>query len=632
MGTTASLKYAKPGCKDTCGNDVVISYPFGIGASCSINEWYTVYCNSSKPYLVALNHLQLVGVDLQNQTVNVNMPKFSDCSQVINSVDLDRSPFLYSKTHNKLIYEGYCGNAVMMDDDGSALTGCSTTCNNDTTNTTVIIDTNKCFGISCCQIRIPRYLKSYRMNLTGLESQLGRDGGCGSAFFVDKHLYDEGSFSRQSFGAEGRSSYVSTALLWTLSDRDKDQFTCCDAYGGRGFKPYSLKVDLGNGRSLDTWRCVYDEAGNPYVVDGCPVRVVPEYDEPLVPEECTRCSKRGGYCDYEPILDVDGLVYQDKYICYGERQISMGVILGTEYAKPGCKDTCGNDVVISYPFGIGANCSLNEWYTVYCKSSKPYLAALNHLQLVGVDLQSQTVTVNMPKFSNCSQVINSVDLGRSPFLYSKTHNKLIYEGHCGNAVMMDDDGSALTGCSTTCNNDTTNTTVIIDTNKCFGISCCQIRIPRYLKSYRMNLTGLESQLGRDGGCGSAFFVDKHLYDEGSFSRQSFGAEGRSSYVSTALLWTLSDRDKDQFTCCDAYGGRGFKPYSLKVDLGNGRSLDTWRCVYDEAGNPYVVDGCPVRVVPEYDEPLVPEECTSSEHIPWDDVIMCSNPKISSFPH
>nr|GEU73138.1 wall-associated receptor kinase-like 8 [Tanacetum cinerariifolium] len=308
---TVSPKYAKPGCKDTCGN-VMIPYPFGIGAKCSVNEWYTVECNSAKPYLSALNHLEVLRVDLEIQIVTVNMQKFSDCSQVINSsVDLGRSLFLYSKTHNKFVYEGYCGNAVMMDDDGSALTGCSTTCNNDTT-TTVIIDTNKCFGINCCQKTIPRYLKSYRMNLTGLESQLGGDRGCGSAFLVEQDLDDERRFSRQSFAEEGRSSYVSTL---------------------------QQHYYLGNGTSLDTWKC-YDfaAAGNPYVIDGCGVcflilnarivRVSTEDDEPT--EDCTRCKNSGGFCDDVAIYDVDGLVYQNNFICYGgnERKISMGVILG----------------------------------------------------------------------------------------------------------------------------------------------------------------------------------------------------------------------------------------------------------------------------------------------------------------
>ncbi|PWA67653.1 wall-associated kinase family protein [Artemisia annua] len=251
--TAAAPKYTKRGCKDTCGN-VTIPYPFGIGAKCSVNEWYTVDCNSSKPYLSALNHLELLRIDLENQIVSVNMQKFSDCSQTSKSVDLGSSPFLYS-LYNKLVYEGHCGHAFMMDNHGSVLTGCSTTCNNNDTTTTVIIDTNKCNGINCCQTTIPDYLKSFRMNLTGSESQLGGDGGCGSAFLFDQYLYDdqadlddEDSFSHQSFAEEGSSSYVSIALMWTLSDHDKDQLTCCD-------EPSNVSVYLGNGTSVDSWRC-----------------------------------------------------------------------------------------------------------------------------------------------------------------------------------------------------------------------------------------------------------------------------------------------------------------------------------------------------------------------------------------
>ncbi|PWA43372.1 wall-associated kinase family protein [Artemisia annua] len=218
----------------------------------------------------------------------------------------------------------------MMDNHGSVLTGCSTTCNNDTT-TTVIIDTNKCFGINCCQTTIPRYLKSYRMNLTGLESQLAEDGGCGSAFLVDKNLYDNGSISRQSSAGEG-SSYVPTSLLWTLSDHDKDRLTCCDGHGGRGYKPTSsVIVDLGNGTSVDTWGCS-NYVGNPYLVDGCAVREYKEDYDPVVTEECARCQNRGGYCGDDPIYDVDGLLYKSNFICYGASKISLGVILGNVFS------------------------------------------------------------------------------------------------------------------------------------------------------------------------------------------------------------------------------------------------------------------------------------------------------------
>ncbi|KAD7478386.1 hypothetical protein E3N88_01522 [Mikania micrantha] len=231
----------------------------------------------------------------------------------------------------------------------------------------------------------------------------------------------------------------------------------------------------------------------------------------------------------------------------------------SKYSKPGCNDTCGNNVD--------------------CISSKPYLsAALNHrLEVLSVNLEDQTVTVNMPKISGCSQTM-SIDLGRSPFLYSKSHNKLVAEG-CGNAVMMDH-GSVLTGCSTSCVNGT-----VSDKNNCLGISCCQTTIPYYLKLYTMNLTRLERQ-GGDGGCGSAFLVDKNSSDEPFVVRDG-------SFVPVSLLWTLAD--SEQVTCCDYRMTK-----RLKVDMHNGTTVDTWKCYYDYyyyhnnrpfEGSPYLIDGC-----------------------------------------
>ncbi|KAM0038312.1 putative wall-associated receptor kinase, galacturonan-binding domain-containing protein [Helianthus debilis subsp. tardiflorus] len=101
------------------------------------------------------------------------------------------------------------------------------------------------------------------------------------------------------------------------------------------------------------------------------------------------------------------------------------------YAKTGCSDRCGN-VIIPYPFGIGAGCAINSWYMVDCKNLTPYLSVLNnHLELLRVDLRDQTVTVSMPRISYCQKpFVNSshtvsIDLGRSPFLFSKSHNKFV---------------------------------------------------------------------------------------------------------------------------------------------------------------------------------------------------------------
>ncbi|GKE14192.1 wall-associated kinase family protein [Tanacetum coccineum] len=223
-------KYAKTGCNDKCGN-VSIPFPFGIGANCYVNEWYNVDCNSSTPYLSSFNQLEVLGVDLKNRTVTVKMQKLSNCSQTTKSVDLYSSPFLYSKSHNTFVYEGYCGNAVMMDNHGSVLTGCSTTCSNDTTT-----DTNNCLGINCCQRKIPQYLESYSMNLTGM----GGDGACGSGYLLDKNSHPS---------ARDGTSYIPTSLEWFFSYHDREQVSCSGGQWQRG----AMEMEMGNGTLMNYW-------------------------------------------------------------------------------------------------------------------------------------------------------------------------------------------------------------------------------------------------------------------------------------------------------------------------------------------------------------------------------------------
>ncbi|KAK1410834.1 hypothetical protein QVD17_37375 [Tagetes erecta] len=240
---------------------------------------------------------------------------------------------------------------------------------------------------------------------------------------------------------------------------------------------------------------------------------------------------------------------------------------------PGCNHMCGN-VMIPYPFGIGAGCSVNQWYNVDCNSSTPYLPSLNNLQVWSVNLRNMTVTVITPRVTNCqnpilnSREIMGVDLGESPFFFSKYFNKFVLEG-CGSAVMMMDNGSVLTGCATTCRSYT-----LIDRNNCFGTGCCEkTELPGYLKSYNINLTSLE---GGDGRCGSAFLADKSSYDQGRLS----------SVVPVSLLWTLAD--SDQVTCCNNLTGQIYK-----VEMFNGTHGDTFACpqVISSQGSPYLIDGC-----------------------------------------
>ncbi|PWA86084.1 wall-associated receptor kinase [Artemisia annua] len=196
----------------------------------------------------------------------------------------------------------------------------------------------------------------------------------------------------------------------------------------------------------------------------------------------------------------------------------------SNYGKPGCNDKCWN-----------VRSLLESEQTVLSMN------AINHLEVLSVvGLENQTVTVNnMQKISNCSKMIKSLDLAKTPFMYSNSHNKFVVEV-CGNALMMDDDGSVLTGCSTTCLNNT-----------------------------------YESH-----GCGSAFLVDKDLYEP-------FAVRGTDSAIPTSLLWTLAGIDKNQVICCVARND------NLLVDMGNGTVVDTWSCSFREVflENPYLANGC-----------------------------------------
>ncbi|KAI7751110.1 hypothetical protein M8C21_020515, partial [Ambrosia artemisiifolia] len=267
-------KNAKPGCKDTCGN-VSIPYPFGIGADCSINKWYIVDCNSSTPYLPALN-LKVLGINLKNLTVTVSMPRITDCQSPYpnsNGIDLGGSPFLFSKRHNKFVFEG-CGIAVMMD-NGGVVTGCSTACPSLT-----VSNRNNCFGIDCCQATIPHYLKSYKVNITDLEKEAG---GCGYALLVDEALYDERRFS------DGNTSFIPVSLRWTLTH--SDQLTCCD-----NAVPKRSKVDTNNGGPT---------------------------------EECERCKHNGGYCANGLIYNVDHDYFSQNFTCrYYFGKITPGILAG----------------------------------------------------------------------------------------------------------------------------------------------------------------------------------------------------------------------------------------------------------------------------------------------------------------
>ncbi|XP_035846669.1 wall-associated receptor kinase 4 isoform X1 [Helianthus annuus] len=192
-------------------------------------------------------------------------------------------------------------------DNGSVLTACSTTCRSVTHS-----DRNTCFGSGCCQTPIPNSLKSFSINITGLD---GGDGACRSAFLVeDETLYEKAMFSDPLFFKN--SSVIPIALKWTLTA--SDQVTCC-----YNQPPQRDIMDMINGSTMEAWRC-YDQwssDGNPYLIDGC---FGGQGDHA---EECKRCEDSGGYCQRARMYDIDGSEVSQTFTCHHYNKTSLGLIL-----------------------------------------------------------------------------------------------------------------------------------------------------------------------------------------------------------------------------------------------------------------------------------------------------------------
>ncbi|CAI9264457.1 unnamed protein product [Lactuca saligna] len=238
---TKAKRISKKGCNDTCGG-ILIPFPFGIGSNCFLNKWYNVDCNSSIPYLSALNNVELLSANsFGDVTVNISMT--FDCENSMQNSTLvlsDESPFSVSDYENNLLVKG-CGIYADVKENGSIVAGCSMICPSDTGG-----DRNNCFGIGCCQDTIPYYIKSFSLNRTGLERPAG-DGSCGSAFFMGRGYFPSAGFPRQS--VDGHSIYVPITLSWypTYRDISSNWPECrrCKIKGGY----CSINVDAASGVS-----------------------------------------------------------------------------------------------------------------------------------------------------------------------------------------------------------------------------------------------------------------------------------------------------------------------------------------------------------------------------------------------
>ncbi|KAE9444759.1 hypothetical protein C3L33_23343, partial [Rhododendron williamsianum] len=208
--SVAKYPLAKPGCRERCGN-ISIPYPFGIGSDCSIADGFAVTCNHScnppKPFINSIN-LEVLKISVVNEsTVQVNNPVITqNCSGRADGKDVDffSSPFTFSDKDNRFTASG-CNNLALVVHGSDIRTGCMSICN---TYLRPSLSKTGCYGINCCQTRIPRGLRFINAS-QGSVNQNNNKAVCKYAFMVDYRW-----FSNEDILKVRDMEYVPAVLDW----------------------------------------------------------------------------------------------------------------------------------------------------------------------------------------------------------------------------------------------------------------------------------------------------------------------------------------------------------------------------------------------------------------------------------
>ncbi|KAJ9129318.1 hypothetical protein P3X46_010745 [Hevea brasiliensis] len=242
-------------------------------------------------------------------------------------------------------------------------------------------------------------------------------------------------------------------------------------------------------------------------------------------------------------------------------------------AKPNCADRCGN-ISIPYPFGMGKDCYMDEWFEVECNTtSYPPTAILSRIQteLLGIDFQGGTARVRSPIItSNCHSrdeglPVNSigsflpanltvsslpVNLTGSYFFLSDA-NLMIAIG-CNTRALLTPNTPHLVGCDSTCHaqNDvdwqemipkfmTTYSDVHWIQKYCSGYNCCQATIPSFLQFFNASLQAIDGNQSNDS-CKLTFLADGSAWVSKEEKHSPLQAGMQLTWRINSKIWKYDD--------------------------------------------------------------------------------------------
>ncbi|KAG6384119.1 hypothetical protein SASPL_156085 [Salvia splendens] len=283
------------------------------------------------------------------------------------------------------------------------------------------------------------------------------------------------------------------------------------------------------------------------------------------------------------------------------------------FAKPGCQNMCGN-LAISYPFGIGSNCSFDPSFTISCNTTTdPPKAYLSIIDKQLIEINETYVRVKYPNLvSVCYESegdsykdsIVSVNLTRTLYSLSMYTNRLTAIG-CDDVVLQSNGTYNNGGCSAFCEDDiSTQTGYCPFDPTSIGSGCCQSQIVGETGFVGAKLIDLSRKVQRRKlfPCSHAFIQEVSGTNETGFSYPLFYLHNSTALQTdnwasatsppvVRLDWIAGVENCSQaklnpttYACQDSK--------SLCVDVANVSKGYQCSCLQGYEGNPSIArDGC-----------------------------------------